>query len=102
MRFGSKHRYFKRVIRKILNFINVLKSLGEKHELFQSYIRLGSDLRIDVDVHEIGFFNIDLFDKNIQRALRNAKLSHSIQECMKVIVRGTDYVKGDIVAIRQD
>lgn len=99
MRFESKHRYFKRAV---LNFINIIKSLGEKHELFQSYIRLGSDLRLDLDVYEYNSFNITTFNDGIRAVVTDANLSNPIQECYKVIVKGTNYEKGDIMVIRQE
>ena len=36
LNFEKKHQYFKRIMRRSSNYINVLKMLSEKHELFQS------------------------------------------------------------------
>jgi len=66
MRFESKHQFFKKAIRNLLNFINVVKSLSEKHELFQSLIRLGADSRLELKIYELGHFNIDIYQENIK------------------------------------
>jgi len=101
MRFESKHRFFKRAIRN-LNFINVVKSLSEKHELFQSLIRLGADSRLELKIYELGHFNIDIYQENIKAAIRKINLPDDIQQCTRVNLKGTEYIKGHALVIRQD
>ncbi|XP_039307878.1 uncharacterized protein LOC120358266 [Solenopsis invicta] len=88
MRFESKHRFFKRAIRYTLNFINVPKSLSIKHELLQSLVRLGTDIRIQTEFYEVSNFYIELYNKDIQKAIQNAKLPQLIQQCSRVVVKG--------------
>ena len=101
MRYESKHRFFKRVVRYSLNFINIIKSLSIKHELLQSYIRLGADIRLQSQVYNSIDFQPHLFNADIQRAITNAGLTHSIQQCTKAIIKGTTYSQGQIVVLRQ-
>jgi len=102
MRFESKHQFFKKAIRNLLNFINVVKSLSEKHELFQSLIRLGADSRLELKIYELGHFNIDIYQKNIKAAIRKINLPDDIQQCTRVNLKGTEYIKGHALVIRQD
>lgn len=104
MRFESKHRFFKRTIRNLLNFINVVKSLSEKHELFQSLVRLGIDSRLESKVYKLSHFNIDIYRENIRVAIKKINLADDIQQCTKVNLKGTEYTKGPMFALvtRQD
>ena len=102
LRYESKHRYFKRVVRHILNFINLLKSLSEKHELFQCLIRLGSDIRIETAVYEVSDFQVQLYNAEIQECIKNSELpTRYSKQCNKVIIKGTTYKQGDILAFNQ-
>ncbi|KYM94584.1 hypothetical protein ALC62_14782 [Cyphomyrmex costatus] len=67
-------------IRTLLNFINVVKSLSEKHELFQSLVRLGIDNRLELKVYELGHFNLDLYQEDIKAAIRKINLLDDIQQ----------------------
>lgn len=102
MRFESKHRFFKRTTRNLLNFINVVKSLSEKHELFQSLVRLGADSRLELKVFELSHFNIDMYQENIKAAIRKINLPDDIQQCTRVNLKGTEYRNGHALVIRQD
>ncbi|KYM96897.1 hypothetical protein ALC62_12434 [Cyphomyrmex costatus] len=102
MRFESKHRFFKRAIRYCLNFINVLKSLSIKHELLQSLVRLGADIRIQTELYEVSTFHIDLYNIDIQKAIQNARLPPLIQQCSRVVVKGTEYKQGYALVLHQD
>ncbi|KAL7294836.1 hypothetical protein TKK_0011764 [Trichogramma kaykai] len=101
MRFESKYRYFKRVMRHILNFKNVTKSLSEKHELFQSLIRCGSDKRIQTEFYNVTDFNWKLYNVKLQMIIKENHLCNSSQ-CERVTYNGTSYRKGDAIIIRQD
>ena len=101
MRFESKHRFFKRAIRYILNFINVLKSLSIKHELLQSLIRLGADSRMQMEIHDLSHFQINFYNKEIQVVIQEAGLSKSIDQCSKITVKGTQYKQGHVLLLGQ-
>ena len=74
-----------------------------KHELLQCYIRSGADLRFDVETSGTSKFLISTYSKNIQNAITSASINlGSVEECLKVTVKGTDYEKGDIVVLNQE
>lgn len=102
MRFESKHRYFKRSIRYLLNFINVVKSLSEKHELYQSFVRLGSDIRLECETSKLDNFDINMYSTSIISAIKIVNLPQEIQECSQIRIKGTIYNKGDALVICQD
>ena len=89
LRFEQKLTFFKRVIRYIKNFINVTKSVTEKHELLQSLVRLGVDRRCDLQYGDTTDFQIHLYNNGIQRAVKTANLKGKIQECKKINFKGT-------------
>jgi hypothetical protein len=53
MRFESKHQYFKKVIARLHNFINVTTTMAKRHQLLQTYELWGSDV-LGASVHSIG------------------------------------------------
>ena len=42
-RFEAKHQYFKRIIQKTGNFINVAKTLATRHQMMQVYYLVYSE-----------------------------------------------------------
>ena len=45
LRFESKHQYFKRTVRNCQNFINLTKTLTEKHQMFQALLLEQNDYK---------------------------------------------------------
>ena len=101
LRFESKHTYFKRVTRTLHNFINLTKSLAVKHELLMSYLRLGADLRLDVQIDGSGEFHSHIYCKEIMQALKAANLPTYIQKCNSVVIKGTFFKEGNVVVFSQ-
>lgn len=101
LRFESKHSYFKRAIRYCKNFINVTKSLTIKHELFQSFLRLGGDIRSEIEMRGNSDFRKTIYQDSIQQALNRVTLRNDIQECCEIIVKGVVYRRGDGLVVRQ-
>lgn len=101
MRFESKHCFMKRAIRFSRNFINITKSLACKHELFQSFIRLGGEIHSDIIVKKTFKFNLNIYNESIKQALQIIKFSPNIFECNEIIKNGVSYCKGDAVFISQ-
>lgn len=75
LRFESKHTFFKRMIRFIRNFINVTKTLSQKHELLQSYLRQGADLRNEIEIGDTSNFIVQRYSTNIQNAIKKKHIS---------------------------
>lgn len=104
MRFESKHPFSSELLnqkRYLQNFINLPKSLAEKHELYQSFLRLGADIRNDVEITETSAFNINIYDEKLQAAIRRVNLSENVEECNAVNINGTIYKKGCFLVFRQ-
>lgn len=101
LRFESKHTFFKGVVRRCRQFINLLLQLSTKHELLQAYLRTGADSRCDIKV----FDDVDFIPHNyavpLQQAIRALNFTTGVRECAKVAFKGTTYQKGDIVTLRQ-
>lgn len=68
MRFESKHSYFKRCIRSSKNFRNV-KSLAERHQLFQTYQSQGGLFKPQLLVSDSTNFYLKLYDGDIRGAV---------------------------------
>ncbi|XP_034237337.1 uncharacterized protein LOC117642850 [Thrips palmi] len=101
LRFEHKHQFFKRTIRFSKNFINVLKSLTVKHELFQAFLRTGAQLQCEVEITNSSTFYVCMYAPEIVHAVQHSVASNHIQECPSVVVRGTTYKKGSLVVLRQ-
>ena len=91
MRFESKHSFFKNVIRRMQNFINVSKSLAEKLELQQSFVRLGAYIRPEEEYIEMFDFNPQFYHTGIITCIKIMKLQNDLTQCTSVIVKGTKY-----------
>ena len=102
LRFESKHTFFKRFTRVLGNFKNVTLSLSVKHELFQSLLRQGSDLRKIQNVEGERLFHPTWYCNDIQTALRGKGLRHDTMECTKAVIRGISYKVGDVLVLRQE
>ncbi|KAJ8682314.1 hypothetical protein QAD02_018106 [Eretmocerus hayati] len=102
MRFESKHRYFKRLVRILLCFKNVIKTASLKHELYQSYVRLGADMRLTLDIVKTNKFNPGLYHEDIIHAISSSMPLDDVEECSNLIYQGIRYSKGVIMAICQE
>ncbi|KAE8741222.1 hypothetical protein FOCC_FOCC013256 [Frankliniella occidentalis] len=100
LRFEAKHQFFKRAMKSSKNFINPLKSLAVRHELFQAFVRTGADFRCDIQLFGDSEFVINNYNEKIQHAVLHCNLNQS-RECVRAIVKGTTYQKGNVVVIRQ-
>lgn len=105
-RFEQKHKYFKSVIRHSPNFINVLSSLTEKHQLLQTLISLG-DLKTDEILSkcsdELNFDDIPL--RLLTFLETNAYFSNNHQDYLfsvKITVNGHIFKNRDSVAFKID
>lgn len=65
-------------------------------------IRLGSDTRVEFEGFNISQMDISLFNIDIQNAINQKKLGNCLQQCYRVIYKGTEYLKGQVLAIDQD
>jgi len=94
--------FFKNCVRSSKIFINVLLSLSVRHELYQSHLRSGGDLRCEVIIKKPVEFDIQVYSSAIQRSVETSKLVLPTDNCVSATVKGTVYKKGDVVVLRQE
>lgn len=68
MRFESKHSCFKKCVHSSKNFINITKTLSEKHQLLQAYLSTG-DMFNDILLNSAVPFHVNLYNTEIQNAI---------------------------------
>lgn len=102
MRFESKHSYFKKSAQRSPNFLNITKSLSEKHQLLQAYIETGSmyeEISLDSSVP----FRIQLFERGIKTAVSKI-LGEQAQLALftvKLCFHGVEYRKDMFVVLQR-
>ena len=101
MRFESKHSYFKQCIRSSRNFINVTKSLAEKHQYLQAYYSTGSLFHLKIaEVKESLPFDQTLYSDNVTSSFIRANIilnTTSCFTCKSIIYQNISYNIGSIV-----
>lgn len=102
MRFESKHSFFKNIIRRMHNFINVTKSLAEKHELLQCLVRFGNGIRTEVECHNETRFNRGMYNTDIIACLEKYNFPEDVFQCSSVTIKGTKYLQGNAMALNQE
>lgn len=76
MRFENKHQYFKKIIKHLPNFINVTKSLAEKHQLLQASFTNCNLFDDYVVLKKHTNFNINTVPNNIKPCLLQLCSNH--------------------------
>jgi hypothetical protein len=100
MRFESKHSYFKRAIRNLHNFVNLTKTLANRHQLLQCYQMAGHILSSDVDSVGNMTYNEHVYSVGIQKAVEQIKSSNAdLEVCSQLSVHGTTYKVGLFVML---
>ena len=105
LRFESKHSYFKKCIKSANNFINVTRSLSEKHQLLQALYSAGSLFRHPLSYSSTLPFEGELLTCKIQEALLNAAQQLNKTNtviCSKIRFNGVTYKKDLIVLLSKD
>lgn len=103
LRFESKHSFFKSIMRVLRCYKNVTLSLSEKHQLFQVLQRMAGSRKPDIEVSDQVQFSIGMYACEIQAAVVDAGVhAGHVTECMKVVVKGVEYVRGKVLVVRQE
>lgn len=105
LRFESKHSYFMRCIRASGNFINVTRSLAQKHQQLQCYLKKEGLFKSDTQYSDLtpasDAVNIDQRSWNaIQEKLTT--VSGSLMAAASVTLCGADYKPGCYVVLGGD
>ena len=101
LRFESKHSYFKKCARKLQNFINLPKTLAERHQILQTYYNTGSLFTKSLgDLDAAVPFDPTIYNDDVQTAVDSgANLSENTLISTKVRYMNTDYKKGMFLII---
>lgn len=99
MRFEAKHSFFKRVVRHVSNFKNVLLSLSVKHQLMLSYhLHNESSLKPSFCVTKVSSVPLDVLHEDIKVAIRNKFPSQTTAQLSNAIsCHGTRYSVGMVL-----
>ncbi|XP_071814886.1 uncharacterized protein [Apostichopus japonicus] len=93
IRFEAKHNFFKRIVRNVNNFKNILVSLSTRHQLMAAYY-LASPYYFgqSVVVENMTGLNVSLLSENIVTAIPSEIMSSSTVSVTDTIkFEGTDY-----------
>ena len=95
MRFEAKHNYFKRLVQKLLNFINVCSTLSNRHQFLQCFNQSGNG---NLFQNEIEVTGTKPYDKGLPLEIRDkltimGVLDTSLQ-CRSVTLNGIRYKEG--------
>ena len=104
VRFESKHSDFKECARKLHNFVHLCKTLAERHQLLQAYLRSGSLFSPTVEaLGEANEYDEQLYNNLIQESVRTAGLTkETVSEVSAVTYKGTKYSKGLAVVMNHN
>jgi len=83
--------FFKRVSKFTGNFLNVLKTLSEKHELYQSYLRSGARQKNDLVPFRECHFHVNWYSQEIREAVVRVDAVPPLVECGRMQYKGTIY-----------
>ncbi|XP_030842614.1 uncharacterized protein LOC105437795 isoform X1 [Strongylocentrotus purpuratus] len=103
MRFESKHSYFKSHARHCANFINITKSLAEKHQLLQAFCRHGQYFSVGISAERSVPFHSNLYATSVKSAVDKCGM-HSggdVHISDSVDIDGIHYMKGEYIIINQ-
>lgn len=102
--FEQKHKYFKNVVRHCPNFINVLFSLTEKHQLLQTYLTLSTTNDSIVSDSSLLFTEFSLSSQleEFLRKNQDLKQLNDLQISSKISFAGYVYKKEDCVCFESE
>lgn len=102
LRMESKHTFFKRCARHAQNYINITRTLSERHQMLQAYYSSGSLFSYSETENE-------KTDSVILEELSNAErhqmtfllTERNLQRSSSVVIRGTKYSQGHFVTVQR-
>ena len=96
LRYEAKHKFFKKIAKMVMNFINILKTMAVRHQLFEALLFQSDNFRGDHDV-EIGNeyqSSTHLLSKEVKEVLEIVSENDFITETNRVEINGMDYSPG--------
>ena len=103
LRFESKHSYLKSHARHCANFINITKSLAEKHQLLQAFCRHGQYFSIGISAERSIPFYSHLYALSLNSAVEKCgvHIGGDVHISDSVDIDGIHYCKGEYIIINQ-
>lgn len=101
MRFESKHSYFRQSAQHGRNFVNITKSLAERHQLLQAYLATGPIYQELILESVATAFQVYLFDLKVQNCILDSlgELHKNALYSEKVLFRGIEYKQNMFIVI---
>ena len=105
LRFESKHGYFKKCVRRFVNFRNVTKMLAEQHQLLQAYYSSGSLFKSGLQYDNCVEYCTETLSEGIVDCIRQedtdvCQANSIMTYCINI--DGTMYKKGMYVLLEKE
>lgn len=98
LRFESKHRFFKNIVRHLPNFINVSKSLSYRHQLYQGYLGQGMQFDTTIVAHNVlGLTEANISPPLLSMLYANKLSTENILTSHNIHYKGISYKVGDYI-----
>lgn len=103
IRFEAKHSFFKKVVRDVNNFKNILLTLSRHHQLFLAYqLEMPTVFKPDLEVVNVTNVSPDILDFSIKTAIqRKYNTVKSVGLTSSASLHGTKYTEGMVVSFGQ-
>lgn len=101
IRFEAKHSFFKKVVRDVNNFKNILLTLATRHQLMLAYyFDMPSLFKPPVEVGSVSVVSPVILDNSVKQAIRlKYKDLKSVSLATSVTLHGTKYSEGMFVSV---
>ncbi len=96
LRYEAKHKFFKRIAKMCMNWINILKTLAVRHQLHEALL-FQSDKFCDEHDFETGLVSdvsVNLMSREVQDALKDVSENGFVTQTSRLIIHGMDYTRG--------
>lgn len=101
IRFEAKHSFFKKVVRDVNNFKNILLTLATRHQHMLAYfLDMPSLFKLPVEVGCVSLVSLVILDNSVKQAIRlKYKDVKTVSLTTSVILHGTKYSEGMFVSV---
>ena len=103
LRFEAKHSFFKKLVRDVNNFKNILLTLSLRHELMLAYyMDMPSLFKPTVEVKGVSNVSLDILASSVKQVIeKKCRTLSSVSLATTAYIHGTRYTKGMFVSVGQ-
>ncbi|XP_063357730.1 uncharacterized protein LOC134675057 isoform X1 [Cydia fagiglandana] len=101
LRFESKHRFFKNVVRHLPNFVNITLSLSNRHQLHEGYLSQGIRYDTKLFSKHSRVHRIDELPSSVRCLISNTTPG-TILSASQIGYRGINYATGDYLLYKHE